>query len=275
MQINSKLTKCSILVLLLTFGIFTISHADNHRFVQSTKGVQITIEVSSLDDPNMFGKITINKNIVDKDPAISTSLSLPMFNPGTLLAHNYPNPYPFFDWEVTLLEAIRSQDHNPFNEDRSFHPPYIILEEPQIFPPLPINYEREIGGEYALLDIPGMGVFMNWNVLPEGSVKKLSKNKYTINFDTCEFEYAKADICGVVNFTVTANNERVSNFTGERDDKFNDMYGKKKYKIRGTFTEETADVEGSVFGIELRPNEPPRAKLKGVISTHRLHNINK
>jgi len=275
MRIKNKLTIGSIFSIILATGHSTISYADNTRFVESTKGVQIKIELASLDNYDLRGSITVNSNDVEKDPAIAGSLSLPMFNPGTLLSHNFPDPYPFFDWQVTLLEAIFSQEHNPFNEFRPYGSEYITIGDPQIFPPLPINYDREIPGEFAFLEIPGLGIIESWGHLPSGSVKKLSNGKYYVKFDTCNFEYLTSDICGIVDFTVSANKEHSSSFTGERVDKFGNENNARnsKYKFKGTFTETTANVEGSVFGIELLPNEPPRGTLKAVISTHRLHNI--
>ena len=92
--------------------------------------------------------------------------------------------------------------------------------------------------------------------LSNESVKKLDKNLFSINFDTCDLEDFPGNICGLIDITLKGNGEHVSRFEGKRTDRFKFGSGFQKVKFEGKSVEKSATVEGSLFGETLQRHLP-------------------
>jgi len=260
----------TILTALLFVANSSISYADtdDDEYVTSTRGLQLSINTGAVDGVDMTGIIKININHVQPEPSNGSpsigQLGLPSINFGAFVEYDPYDPYYYGDSIRDLLEEQIKNPPFPYENDIFTH-----LGDAQIYPPMALNYERSLAGETVFIEMPGVGI-VGFDFLPEGSVKKIGKNKYSINFDSCDLMYLAGPQCGEVALTVTANGNHVSKFKGERKDKFKYGSGENartvNYKFKGKFVEKTADVEGSIFGREMHIN------LKAVISTHRVSN---
>jgi len=252
---------------------FKIVHAEELNETKSTTGLQLTFDVGVSGEfgpkTEYTGRIKINKNHlkIDGKPLSQDNyynspyfgpLALPMINTGYLMEYD---PYLAYMLNLSPEEMLDEQKYEP----GFFWPPSMYSDggyRINILPPLAVNYERTFPSHYAEFEIPGLGI-MTSSFLPEGSVKKVDKNLFSINFDTCELEDFYGDICGIIDVIIEGNGDHISRFEGKRTDRF----GKLKLVYEGKFIDKTASVKGTIFGETLHPY------LNAVYSYHELSNV--
>ena len=263
---------------LFLFSSFNFVHADVLEETKSTNGFQFTIEVGVSGDngpkSEFTGRIKINKNNLKINGRPVTpennygspylgALALPMINTGYLMEYD---PYYAYIFDLDPREMLETQKYEPeFPWPPSLDPD--VRYRVNILPPLAVNYERTFPSHYAEFEIPGLGL-MGSSFLPEGSVKKIDKNIFSINFDTCELQDLPADMCGIIDIIVEGNGKHISRFEGKRVDRFGPGKGV-KLVYEGTFIDKTANVQGTIFGETLHPY------LDAVFSYHKLSNVHK
>jgi len=275
MRKNNKFTIAGISALFLVSSI-NLVHADVFEETKSTSGLQLTIEVgvSGENGPKIeyTGRIKINKNHLKINGKPSTpennygslylgALALPMINTGFLMEYD---PYYAHMFDLDPGEMLATQKYEP----EFYWPPSMDIDvryKLNILPPLAVNYERTFPSHYAEFEVPGLGL-MGSSFLPEGSVKKIDKNLFYINFDTCDLQDLPADMCGIIDIIIEGNENHVSRFEGKRIDRFN---GSLKLIYEGKFVDKTASVKGTIFGETLHPY------LDAIYSYHELTNVYK
>ena len=278
MRLNNKILLNGIFALGISAGASVVSSAEALRNVASTEGVQFTFNYSAPDHLLILGRIEVNLNKVkNPDLAIPLLMSMPAAN---LDNHRLWEPFrhelglePDFSQPAMYypFDTFNRPQETPFGHFNYMDPFnfYASPGEAKNLPPLDAPLKTYFPGATVFIENLSLGIETR-AILPEGSVKKVAKNRYHVNFDTCELGIA-GDQCGVIDFTIKPDWVQSSTFIGTRVDAFRpgkpDNVPHVKMRYTGEFKESSASVEGSIFGTDIFPG------VRSTINNYTLKNI--